>query len=1092
MAYTNLLGQVRIGVRGRQIITAPTYTPILDLYSGPLIAYSMRKLGSSYSGPGIRIRRSNDNTESDINFKSDGAIDTQSMLDFTNPPGPTSLILDAYTSSTAAYSLRKLSATYSGNLIRVRRTPDDAEMDISFGADGSLDTTTMLSFLNETIPTPTGNLLDNYTSAGLGLSLRRLSGTYSGSAIRVRRTNSTNNGDNLEANIGFDANGNLDTTALLAHCTGSNNFGYVTTWYDQSGNARNLTQTTSSLQPQIVSSGVVNTQFGKPSLKCFFGGTAHYLTGTLNVNNSNVGIISVTKPASAGNYGNKTNSILFIGPDISWGGVYQTSYYNAIRFRFGNGNQSDNQSPTLTTNYGMANGCITSTFKAGLTETARVNGYDVLQTTAIGTTVANTGTSITVGAGESGTAYYGDISEIVIYAGVDRSDTRHLIERHMNTYYSAFTYETNNLYVSRWYDQSGTGKHLTNISMYQPIIVNNGSLYTTFGKPSLYFSTTKNPINFLKFNFNVNNITTLSIISVSKVVTGGSILLWDDSGWGGIWHQIHPTSLGYRFGIGSPTQTGGFSVSGTNGTIFSTYKNGTQEIARANGLDRLTYTSTGTTTNNNGSVMKVGGSDGYTGNMSELIIYSSNRVNDRFDIETNLNIYYNIYRNSSYLKTWYDQSGSGRHAQQVTAAYQPIIVSSGSLITDGGLPSIKFSSTYYLSNSSTLPVGSTFSVFSVLRKITHSTSVGYFTFIPPSGNDYSSAGGRTFTHGPSLNYFRIEASGMDLYYLTPGTERFAFSGVYSGTTMSSRINNSGLSNTTHTTTINSSGLVLGARYAGGIGSISDSVMNEFILYGTNQNSNRSVIENNINSYYSLWDNIVTSNMVLNLDAGKTASYLGTGSTWNDISGVGNNVTLYNTSYSSVNGGNIYLNGTNAWGYGATSSSYDFGSGDFSVEFWTFFDSSNGTDNLYKHTFAIGDSSNYILLQKWRSGISNGLLLEYCANGNRYCITPSGTSPEPRAGLSSYTLYNPISVWSHITITVISNIMYFYINGSLISSISLGSRWSGSKPLYIGKGSFTTNEYHKGYVSNIHVYKGKGLSATEVLKNFNQTRSRFGV
>jgi hypothetical protein len=509
-------------------------------------------------------------------------------------------------------------------------------------------------------------------------------------------------------------------------------------------------------------------------------------------------------------------------------------------------------------------------------------------------------------------------------------------------------------------------------------------------------------------------------------------------------------------------------------------------------LDRLTYTSTGTTTNNTGSVMKVGGSDGYTGNMSELIIYSSNRVNDRFDIETNLNIYYNIYRNSSYLKTWYDQSGNGRHAQQVTAAYQPIIISSGSLITDGGLPSIKFSSTYYLSNSSTLPVGSTFSVFSVLRKITHSTNYGYFTFIPPSGNDYSSPGGRSFEHGPSLNYFRIEASGMDLYYLTPGTERFAFSGIYYGTTMSSRINNSGLSNTVHSTTINSSGLVLGARYTSGVSLISDSVMNEFILYGTNQNSNRSVIENNINSYYSLWDNIVTSSLVTNLDSGKTASYLGTGSTWNDISGVGNNVTLYNTSYSSVNGGNIYLNGTNAWGYGATSSSYDFGSGDFSVDFWTFFDSSNGTDNLYKHTFVIGDSSNYILLQKWRSGISNGLLLEYCANGNRYCITPSGTDPQPRAGISSYTLYNPIGVWTHIGITVISNIMYFYINGSLISSISLGSRWSGSKPLYIGKGSFSTNEYHKGYVSNIHVYKGKGLSATEVLQNFNQTRSRFGV
>jgi hypothetical protein len=86
----------------------------------------------------------------------------------------------------------------------------------------------------------------------------------------------------------------------------------------------------------------------------------------------------------------------------------------------------------------MANGCITSTFKSGTTETARVNGFDVINITSVGNTVRNTGSSISVGAGEGGTAYYGDISELVIYAGVDRSGSRHLIERHMNTYYSAY------------------------------------------------------------------------------------------------------------------------------------------------------------------------------------------------------------------------------------------------------------------------------------------------------------------------------------------------------------------------------------------------------------------------------------------------------------------------------------------------------------------------------------------------------------------------------------------------------------------------------------------------------------------------------
>jgi hypothetical protein len=105
-------------------------------------------------------------------------------------------------------------------------------------------------------------LLDTYPNAAAAYSLRKLSTAYTGSAIRVRRTDLT------ESDIGFDANGNLDTTALLAFTgTGVLDNGFVTTWYDQSGNARNATQTTALSQPQIVSSGSVLNKNGKPALK---------------------------------------------------------------------------------------------------------------------------------------------------------------------------------------------------------------------------------------------------------------------------------------------------------------------------------------------------------------------------------------------------------------------------------------------------------------------------------------------------------------------------------------------------------------------------------------------------------------------------------------------------------------------------------------------------------------------------------------------------------------------------------------------------------------------------------------------------------
>jgi hypothetical protein len=45
------------------------------------------------------------------------------------------------------YSLQRISATYSGPAIQIRRSYDDALMDIGFNTDGSLDLTTIYSFV---------------------------------------------------------------------------------------------------------------------------------------------------------------------------------------------------------------------------------------------------------------------------------------------------------------------------------------------------------------------------------------------------------------------------------------------------------------------------------------------------------------------------------------------------------------------------------------------------------------------------------------------------------------------------------------------------------------------------------------------------------------------------------------------------------------------------------------------------------------------------------------------------------------------------------------------------------------------------------
>lgn len=66
-------------IKNQQLVTATTLP--LDVITGAVGAYSMRKLRSAYAGYAIRVRRSSDNTEQDIGFSS-GDLDTATLLSF--------------------------------------------------------------------------------------------------------------------------------------------------------------------------------------------------------------------------------------------------------------------------------------------------------------------------------------------------------------------------------------------------------------------------------------------------------------------------------------------------------------------------------------------------------------------------------------------------------------------------------------------------------------------------------------------------------------------------------------------------------------------------------------------------------------------------------------------------------------------------------------------------------------------------------------------------------------------------------------------------------------------------------------------------
>lgn len=108
----------------------------------------------------------------------------------------------------------------------------------------------------------TGALDGATTNLSAGWSVaRRLLTSYTGALIRVRRS-----GDNSESDFSATTNGDLNSASLTAFCVagGGTQHGYVTKIYAQSGSVGDLVQATASLQPQIVNSGSLNTENGKP------------------------------------------------------------------------------------------------------------------------------------------------------------------------------------------------------------------------------------------------------------------------------------------------------------------------------------------------------------------------------------------------------------------------------------------------------------------------------------------------------------------------------------------------------------------------------------------------------------------------------------------------------------------------------------------------------------------------------------------------------------------------------------------------------------------------------------------------------------
>jgi hypothetical protein len=196
--------------------------------------------------------------------------------------------------------------------------------------------------------------------------------------------------------------------------------------------------------------------------------------------------------------------------------------------------------------------------------------------------------------------------------------------------------------------------------------------------------------------------------------------------------------------------------------------------------------------------------------------------------------------NNGFVRTWYDQSGNGRHAAQTDTACQPQIISNSGLILEGSKPSLQFDDLDdFLAPLSGLTGLARLDAFAVKN----STSSGHLTFnATGTGSNFSWAAEQSSSNAGTHQWKPL--SGSPILYVNGTLNSPSTRGeVYTA------LNGYKIETTINGGTVAWSGF----RIAGyGLIFAYGGTMQEVILYASDQSSNRVAIETSINAHYSIF------------------------------------------------------------------------------------------------------------------------------------------------------------------------------------------------------------------------------------------------
>ena len=706
----------------------------------------------------------------------------------------------------AGYSLRSLTGGDPA-VVRVRRESDNAERD--FNASG-VSSGELVNWVNQQITPPLD--LRELTATGrdgpiieaaAAYSLRNLSDSYTGNVVDVRRSSD-------DATRSFTAAEVADGTLTDWVNTTNDYVGYARF---QDSTASNVILSSSFVLEASNSWSIKFGYIGGSLITGLFGRTNNTNTGFWFANQNSLGLTDNSNTYQALSFGNALS--------LKLGRHYEIEFFNTpsegVRVKV---NGTTMSTPPKT--YGD----ITLN-RIGVSRSR--DGERVIENVRIDLN----------GDGTLDHSYAGDGNQASNWTdrvGSNNGTPTSQVLTYNNEYTSGF--------VSQWYDQSTTsGTPNANHAVQtdaasQPKIVDGGSYVN-----ELRFDGVN---DFMVSDVSTSGDDTTILVAKNNSTTGGSLFLDNQSASPKALYVTNSNFQAY-YGAASDLNYGSLNNDYNLHFISTNATDSNNRYGSLNGTVDLLDSGT-----NNYTALSIGKSrldtSPLNGSIKEIIIYDSDQTDNRTAFEANIGEVYGIagipaYDNTvnGFVETWYDQSGNGNDATQLTAGSQPKIVDAGVLVT-GGIDFDGVDDHFDFSSGNPITSIDAASAFFVGSSDSSSNQCGI--------NISQSASQRFYLPAMNSDSFRFgyADSLTAVTFASSNTSEHLFTGIAGASTTS------GYYDGELKGTVSSATGVSGSGEIGSIGSVYrwDGRMREIIIYDSDQSANREAIEANINNQYDIY------------------------------------------------------------------------------------------------------------------------------------------------------------------------------------------------------------------------------------------------